>query len=212
MLPADLARAEAGGSAHVRKIQGWPTEPVQLRSDRLLLRPSRGDDAPALLAYAQDPLAGIWDPEETPDLDAARDRARRRADWSSGDIAVWVIADPADTAIWGGIQIFDVDAPSLCAVTGYGLMPEARGSGYAAEALRTVTAWAFTETSLHRIALMHAVGNAASCAVATASGYQLEGVMRQSHRFGDGELHDNHLHARLRTDPAPSTAADGAWS
>jgi hypothetical protein len=25
--------------------------------------------------------------------------------------------------------------------------------------------------------------------------------MRQSYRFGDGDLHDEHLHARLRTDP-----------
>lgn len=201
MLPADLDRTETGRSVRVPRVEGWPTEPVELRSERLLLRASREADASALLAYARDPVAKMWDPEDTPDLDAARERARRRADWSSGDGAVWVIADPGDKHIWGGIQIFDVYAPSLCAVTGYGLMPEARGHGYGAEALRRVTEWAFKETSLHRITLMHAVGNAASCAVATASGYQLEGIMRQSHRFGDGELHDNHLHARLRTDP-----------
>lgn len=203
MLPPDLVRAEADHDVARSLLNGWPNEPVTVRGERILLRPSREDDAPALLAYAQDPLASMWDPEDTADLEAARERARKRADWSSGDIAVWVITDLDDTAILGGIQLFDVYAHSLCAVIGYGLMPEARGNGYAADALRTVTEWAFAQTALHRITLMHAVGNTASCAVATASGYQLEGLMRESHRFGDGELHDNHLHARLRTDPAP---------
>jgi RimJ/RimL family protein N-acetyltransferase len=106
--------------------------------------------------------------------------------------------------VWGGIQIFDVDAKSRSAITGYGLMAEARGKGYGAEALRRITQWAFGETSLNRIALMHAVGNAASCAVATASGYQLEGTLRRSYPLGDGQLHDNHLHARLNTDPEPA--------
>jgi RimJ/RimL family protein N-acetyltransferase len=86
-------------------------------------------------------------------------------------------------------------------------MPEARGNGYGSEALRTVTRWAFTETELHRIGLMHAVGNSASCSVAIAAGYELEGTMRQSYPSGDGELQDNHLHARLRTDPFPDVAA-----
>ena len=203
MLPSDLTRTETGRSVRVPRVEGWPSEPVELRTERLLLRATREADAPALLAYAQDPVARIWDPEDTPDLAAAVERARRRMDWSSGDVAVWTIADPEDTHIWGGIQIFDVSARSLCAETGYGLLSEARGNGYGAEALRTVTQWAFTQTELHRIALMHAVGNGASCAVATAAGYQLEGTMRQSHRYGDGRLHDEHLHARLRTDPAP---------
>ncbi len=65
-----------------------------------------------------------------------------------------------------------------------------------------MTQWAFGETGLNRIALRHAVGNAASCAVANAAGYALEGTMRQSYRFGDGNLHDEHLHAHLRIDPA----------
>ncbi len=204
MLPEDLARAELGVSVRVPRVEGWPTEPVELRSERLLLRATREADAPALLAYAQDPVARIWDPEDTPDLDAAVARARRRMDWSAGDGAVWTIADPDDHDVLGGLQLFDVDAQSRSAITGYGLMEHARGNGYAAEALRRVTDWAFTETELHRIALMHAVGNTASCAVATASGYQLEGTMRQSYPSGGGELQDNHLHARLRSDaPLP---------
>lgn len=170
MLPEDLARVEVGHRTVGGLLGGWPKEPVQLRSDRLLLRPSREDDAPALLAYAQDPLAGIWDPEETPDLDAARERARRRADWSSGDVAVWVITDPDDTAIWGGIQLFDVYAHSLCAVTGYGLMPEARGNGYATRGA----------SNCHRVGLRR---NGSSPHHTDARGRQ-HGIVRGGDSFG----------------------------
>lgn len=203
MLPEDLARTEPGRSVRPKRLEGWPTQPVELRSKRLLLRATREDDAPALLAYARDPVARMWDPEDAPDLAAAVARARRRMDWSAGDGAVWTIADPDDTHVWGGIQLFDLEAKSRSAITGYGLMPEARGNGYAAEALRTITQWAITETELHRIGLMHAVGNVASCSVALAAGYALEGTMRQSYPSGNGVLQDNHLHAHLRTDPTP---------
>lgn len=203
MLPEDLERAEMDRDSASRRVPGWPYAPVILRSERLLLRAFRDDDAASLLAYARDPDVIAWDQEHTPDLDAALARARNRADWSSGQLAAWAIADPDDREVLGGIVLSDVDGVALSAEVGYGLMPDARGNGYTAEALRRVTDWAMTETGLNRIELRHAVGNAASCAVASAAGYAIEGTMRQSYRFGDGQLHDEHLHARLRTDPPP---------
>lgn len=200
MLPADLARAEGGHNASVARVPGWPSRPVQLRTERLLLRAFRDDDATSLLAYARDPEVLTWDQEKTPDLAAALERARRRADWSAGTHAAWTITDPDDREVLGGIVLSDIDAVSLSAEVGYGLMPAARGHAYATEALRGVTDWAFAKAGLNRISLRHAVGNAACCAVARSASYPLEGTMRQSYRFGDGLLHDEHLHARLRTD------------
>ena len=46
----------------------------------------------------------------------------------------------------------------------------------------------------------HAVENEASCRVAQKAGFALEGITRKSWRYADGNLHDEHLHARLRTD------------
>ena len=43
---------------------------------------------------------------------------------------------------------------------------------------------------------------ARTCRVATAAGFALEGVARQSYRYPDGLFHDEHLHARLASDPA----------
>ncbi len=155
--------------------------------------------------YARDGEVIAWDIERTPDLAAGLTRARNRADWSAGTHAAWAIAAPDDSEVLGGIVLGDIDPVALSAEAGYGLMPEARGHRYAAESLQAVTQWAFGETGLNRISLRHAVGNAASCAVAKAAGYALEGTMRQSYRFGDGLLHDEHLHARLRSDPPPAS-------
>ena len=196
MVPADLA-AQPQKRA---RVTGWPLSPVELRTDRLLLRGFRDDDAQSLLDYARDPAVKAWDREDTPDMDAALRRARNRRDWASGTLAAWAIASPDDTDVLGGIVLADVDADSMSAEVGYGLLAHARGNGYGAEALRAVSDWAFSSTGLERISLCHAVENAASCAVATDAGYLLEGTMRQSTRFGDGELHDEHLHARLRGD------------
>jgi RimJ/RimL family protein N-acetyltransferase len=203
LLPADLERAREEGNGPGQPdnlLTGWPLSPVELRSERLLLRASRESDAEALLAYARDPLAAKWDPEDTPDLESAKALARTRADWSGGDVAVWVIADPDDATVFGGVQMSDIRRRSLHAMVGYGLMPDARGQGFAAEALRTVTEWAFSATNLVRLSLLHATENSASCAVATKAGFALEGTTHLSYRYGDGELHDEHLHARLRSD------------
>jgi len=196
MLPTDLER----GPPEPARVGGWPLSPVELHTSRLLLRAFRDDDAQSILDYARDPAVRAWDREDTPNMEAALRRARNRRDWASGTLAAWVIATLDDSDVLGGMVLADVDADSLSAEVGYGLLPHAWGNGYGAEALNGVSAWAFSSTTLERITLCHAVENPASCAVASAASYSLEGTMRRSTRFGDGALHDEHLHARLRPD------------
>jgi RimJ/RimL family protein N-acetyltransferase len=61
---------------------------------------------------------------------------------------------------------------------------------------------AYTERDVpqRRLELFHAVENTGSCRVANAARFRLEGTLRQSHRYSDGVWHDEHLHARLRSD------------
>jgi len=153
MLPADLATEPQKR----KRVPGWPLSPVELRTDRLLLRGFRDDDAQSLLDYARDPAVMAWDREETPDMAAALRRARNRRDWASGTLAAWAIASLDDSDVLGGIVLADVDADSLSAEVGYGLLAHARGNGYGAEALRAVSDWAFSSTGLARITLCHAV-------------------------------------------------------
>jgi RimJ/RimL family protein N-acetyltransferase len=83
---------------------------------------------------------------------------------------------------------------------GYWIAPDARGRGLAARAAGAACRWAFTDLGLHRIQLFHAVENTASARVAEKAGFTREGRLRQSHRYGDGQRHDELLWGRLATD------------
>ena len=71
----------------------------------------------------------------------------------------------------------------------------------ATAALEAVRDWVFADVGLVRLQLFHAVLNVASCRVAERCGFTLEGVLRSGSVFGDGRRYDEHLHARLVTDP-----------
>jgi ribosomal-protein-alanine N-acetyltransferase len=61
----------------------------------------------------------------------------------------------------------------------------------------------FEHLGWHRVELYHAVENGRSCAVARRAGFPFEGVMREAMRYPvDGRWSDEHLHARLVSDPA----------
>ncbi|MCE7012142.1 GNAT family N-acetyltransferase [Kibdelosporangium philippinense] len=92
-----------------------------------------------------------------------------------------------------------VDLESAVAELTYWLLPEARGAGLAARAVRLMTTWCFEAAGFQRLFLKHSTANIASCRVATTAGYAPEGTIRAAMSHVDG-LHDGHLHARLPTD------------
>jgi RimJ/RimL family protein N-acetyltransferase len=67
-----------------------------------------------------------------------------------------------------------------------------------------VTRFCFARVGLRRLQLFHAVDNPASCATARSAGFRLEGTLRQGYRYHDGVIRDEHLHARLASDPEPA--------
>jgi RimJ/RimL family protein N-acetyltransferase len=159
-------------------------------------------DAAGVLDMLTDAETRRWNPSSAvTDLDSAADWCRRMGDWSTGDHATWSVVDRATDAFVGSISIHSINPEQCDAEVGYRVLPRARGNGFAVEAVTAATAWAFDNLSLVRIELAHAVANAASCAVALRAGYPLEGVLRQSFVYGDGRRYDEHLHARLVTDP-----------
>ncbi len=148
-----------------------------------------------------DPETVRWNPAaEVVDVATAEDWCARMADWSAGDHATFHALDASTGSFVGYVSIFSIDPEHRTARVGYRIAPASRGHRFGAEALRAVTAWAFESLALERIQLEHAVGNPASCAVATSAGYRLEGVLRSSFRAEDGSRHDEHVHGRLATD------------
>jgi RimJ/RimL family protein N-acetyltransferase len=178
------------------------SSPVRVDGGRVVLRAFDAADLPTLRAAFVDPEASQWNGGVPLDPDAVEQWLARRNDWSDGTHASWAISDPAG-GLLGSISLHRIDLDQGDAETGYWLAPAARGRGNATAALRLASGYGFETLGLRRIVLYHAVINPASCRVAAAAGFLLEGTLRQSHRYADGRVHDEHVHGRLRTDPAP---------
>ncbi|MGW6737529.1 GNAT family N-acetyltransferase [Streptomyces sp. NPDC055013] len=183
----------------------------------ILLRPwGRASAEPdtlvdGLIVAAADPLIALWNPLAISDRDDALGWLEvREGGWDSGVSASFAARNAADGVLLGGVTVRWVDRADGLAMIGYWTLPTARGRGVATRATRAVTTWAFRTADARRIEIAHAVGNKASCRVAHRCGYLPEGTLRDSHRFGDGAYHDEHLHARLATDPGPADPAE--WS
>jgi RimJ/RimL family protein N-acetyltransferase len=184
-------------------------EPTEIAAGDLQLRPWSMDLADAVLAAAADPEITRWNTVRLPHLapgQSLTDRAQA-AEWISSRLtwerhASWAVCDSVSGEVLGYASLHDLTQVHSSGETGYWVLPGARGRGVGRRILSAVAGFGFGALDLVRIDLYHAVENPASCAVAVASGFVLEGVTRQSYRYGDGLLHDEHLHARLTTDPA----------
>ncbi|GHI88259.1 GNAT family N-acetyltransferase [Streptomyces xanthophaeus] len=165
-----------------------------------LLRPWEPSDAPALIAAGLDPGIRHWNRTGsfTPDR-AQQSIARYGRRWAAEKGAAWALAPASGGPAVGLIGLADLDLRGGSGELLYWLLPAGRGAGLMTAATERVTRWAFEELGLHRVRITHSVANPASCAVATKAGYALEGTMRGALLHADG-WHDEHLHARLRTD------------
>lgn len=165
-----------------------PIEPVEITAGRYHLRPPRALEGADLQALAQDPEVALWNPHV------------KTLDWVTGESANWSILESITERHAGTVSLFMIDRVNASAEIGFRVAPWARGQGAARTSVRAVAGWAFAMLDLHRISLIHAAGNEAACAVARRTGFVLEGTTRESHRYGDGRLHDEHVHGLLAGD------------
>ncbi|MGW5849282.1 GNAT family N-acetyltransferase [Streptomyces sp. NPDC055254] len=165
-----------------------------------LLRPWAPYDVPALVASCLDPDIRHWNRPSplTPSQAHAR-IARWQERWRAEEAAVWAVSPAAGGPAVGLIGLGDLDLAGGSGEFLYWLLPAGRGTGVMVEATEAVSRWAFDDLGLHRLRITHSVANPASCAVALKAGFLLEGTMRGALLHCDG-WHDEHLHARLRTD------------
>jgi RimJ/RimL family protein N-acetyltransferase len=94
------------------------------------------------------------------------------------------------------LALHGIDTETAQAKIGYRIAPWTRGQGVATQAVEGLAAWALTQLPLRRIVLTHAIENTASCRVAHKTGFRLERILPAHKRFGDGLVHDEHLHIR----------------
>ncbi|AEW97947.1 MULTISPECIES: GNAT family N-acetyltransferase [Streptomycetaceae] len=177
-------------------------QPVLGLSDGEELRPWRAEDAGVLAASCGDPAIRQWNRTPALTIREAEERIdnwRRR--WWAEERAVWAIARRGGEVL-GLIGVGDIDLGRGGGELFYWLLPAGQGGGTMTRAVLRVARWALDEVGLHRLVITHSVANPASCRVAEATGFRLEGTMRGALLHADG-WHDEHLHARLQGDPWP---------
>jgi RimJ/RimL family protein N-acetyltransferase len=175
----------------------------RLETADLILRPPAEEDAPEAFVLLNDPDVRRWNPaRDCPDVETAAAWCRGGADWSDGSHATWHAVDPQTGRMVGNVSLFAIDADDRVAKIGYRVHPEARGRGVARQMVDAVTGWAFEHRGLMRVQLEHSVENPASCRVAEAAGFRLEGTARSAYAVpGTEDREDCHIHGRLPGDP-----------
>jgi RimJ/RimL family protein N-acetyltransferase len=154
--------------------------PETFRTERLLLRRPRNDDAaPLFRAYTTDPEVTrflIWRPhkdiEETKRFLASCDE-----DWEADRSYPFAIGLPPDAAHpFGMIHI----RPTVHGADfGYVLARLHWGHGYMAEALKALSDWCILQPSIFRASAFCDVDNPASARVMEKAGMRFEGRLRR---------------------------------
>lgn len=157
-----------------------------------------GDANAVVHAFADPGLAHQTD-RPISDVEGASEWiAQRRADWTDGTGYSWAVIDDSSRLL-GSVTVAALDRRHSTGWVSYWSVQEFRGGGNIASALRAMAQWAFDDLELFRLELGHRTNNPASCYVARAAGFAVEGLERQKLRYGD-ERFDVELHARLATD------------
>ena len=174
---------------------------TRLAIDELVLRPWRGDDAPALLAACQDPEIARWVTIPQPYLPADADAfiAAAATMWRDGTAAPFAITEATTDRLLGAVTRFGPDGHQ--ATVGLWLVPDARGRGVGTRALRRLAAWTFETTAVIRIDCFIMVGNEPSERMVERAGFRREGVLRAWDLHHGGVPVDCVVFSRLRTDP-----------
>lgn len=197
-------------SHHPTSVADLPLVPTEIAAGGLQLRIWDLSLLPAVLEAAVDPAISTWNPVRFADPDTgaelqgeelARTWIGQRSDWE--DHATWAVCDSTSGAVLGYVSLHHLEPRHLSGEVGYWVLPSARSRGVGRRSVQAATRFAFEALGLNRIELFHAVDNPSSCGVATGAGFALEGVARQAYRYGDDVLHDDHMHARLASDPPP---------
>ncbi|MFF3096049.1 GNAT family N-acetyltransferase [Streptomyces cyaneofuscatus] len=172
-------------------------QPVLAAAGGLLLRPWADGDAPIFLAAYRDDEIRRWHTRRPLSEAQAREWfAAYRQDWQREKGAHWAVTRDGGEVL-GRIALKGLNLDDGVAEVAYWVVPAARRTGVASGAVGALTAWALYEIGFHRLELDHSTRNAASCGVATRSGYAMEGTKRSAAVHDDGR-HDMHLHACVR--------------
>lgn len=201
---------------------GAQLDDLILSSARLTLRPWRASDANAVVEIMQDrsmfTFLPLPDPYTRADADEFVTKYGEEGRAAGTGIGSAMIETSTGRLVGSAAIRFPAIRGTTAAGLGYWVATTARGNGYAAEASRVLTDWAFAHR-IARVEIRCATGNVASAKSALAAGFRFEGVLRAEGMHPGGPV-DHAVFGRLPTGtgepvppsalpPAPGGASDG---
>ncbi|MGH3726042.1 MAG: GNAT family N-acetyltransferase [Mycobacterium sp.] len=154
-------------------------EPVELQTDRLVLRLVTAVDEVAVVEACNDPEITHYLPLPVPYTpeDARSFIAKSAQEWVDGSRYGFGFF-LGGTGELAGTCALKTISPGVVEV-GYWSAAQHRRKGHTAEAIRRLCQWGFDALAIHRIEWWAIVGNHGSRAVAEAVGFEMEGLLRQ---------------------------------
>jgi RimJ/RimL family protein N-acetyltransferase len=182
---------------------GVPSHPdfAELRTERLVIRRFRRDDAPAFVAYRSDPDVGryqSWDGYTFADAEQFTLEMERLHPGVPGEWFQFAVADPLSDELLGDValrvNVNDVGRAEL----GFTFAPAHQGKGYATEAVRGVIAYAFDRLEVDTVYATTDARNDTSIALLERIGMRL--ARTEGARF-KGEWCEEHTYELPRMRP-----------
>ncbi len=188
--------------------------PLEILSDRLLLRPLRASDAEAVIEAIIESRAELnpwmaWEPSMQRAEDVQHLAIRGKAKWEARSDFGISIFRREDGRFLGGTGLHDPnwEVPSLS--IGYWLRTSETGKGYVREAVTALSRVGFGQLGLRRMVITCAATNTRSRRVAESVGYQLEGRLRNDERLPNGDLRDTLVYSLIDSDRVVRTLLAG---
>jgi RimJ/RimL family protein N-acetyltransferase len=156
--------------------------PLPLRTERLLIRPFREQDAAELHDVLGSPEVMRWTPS-APSKDVAETaqrlaRAIAFTERQPPGLGLWALELRESGVLLGQVGLFPIEGKGPDVEVAYELAPRAWARGYATEAARALIAYGFGELGLGRIVALILADNERSRNVATKCGLTLDGPGR----------------------------------
>jgi aminoglycoside 6'-N-acetyltransferase len=170
---------------------------VELRGERVVLRPLRGDDVPRLVELGADPEVACWWPG------LSEEHLRTKARGADDGVVAFAVVVEGEVA--GLVQYHEDDTPEYRhAGIDLFLGVPWHGRGLGTDAVRTIAAHLIRDRGHHRLTIDPAATNAAAIRCYEKAGFRRVGVLREYWRGPDDCWHDGLLMDMLARELEPS--------
>ena len=166
---------------------------IQIKTERLILRPWRMEDAEDMYEYARDPAVGPnagWKPHES--LEESRETVRVFSDTSEKNL-ILAIEEKASGKVIGSVGIEEDgrrEKVGFARSLGYVLAQSYWGRGLMTEAANAAIDYAFRELKIKLLSVDHYPYNDRSRRVIEKCGFHFDGRLRQATKLYNGEIQD----------------------